>query len=231
MTRTTPALAFLIAAALACAGEQRASADKDTLSDSAWALADESNGCRYLDRRWRCGVDSTKHVRVEMKFDTTDTTGSNPLIALEIFPLTPAIVRHTLPVGETMGAVSGSEMSMADLDGDGFGDLLLQLPYGHPNNTVQIIWRYQSAAKRFVFDSALSNETNVTADEKGCVRTSGYLGMSHQTDSRYCLEAGRWIQVARHVQRQDESTDTFMEYFYERRGDSLVLVKQHPMEP
>ena len=55
--------------------------------------------------------------------------------------------------------------------------------------------------------------------------------MSHQTDSRYCLRGGQWIEVARHDQRNDDATGVFSEFFYERRGDSLVLVKKHPMGP
>ena len=227
--------AFTVMACVGSRGDADSArrADSMAAADSAFfADNDSRERCEFTaPHRWQCRVSPAIRVDVTMQLDTTDTTGSNPLQSLEIRPVRGDVGRHSLAVGETMGTLDGSEITMSDLDGDELGDLLLQLPYGHPNNTVQVIWRYQPAAKRFVIDSVLSGESNVTSDEKGCVRTSGYLGMSHQTDNRLCLKGQDWIEVARHDQIVDEKTSVFMEYFYERRGDSLVLVKKQPLEP
>lgn len=227
------ALCCLFSALSACDGKAAAERDSVAAADSAYFADNNSRErCEFTQPHdWQCRVNPAIRVGVRMRLDTTDTSGANPLKTLEIRPIRGDVAQHSLDVSDNMGEIDGSEVTMMDLDGDGFGDMMLELPWGHPNNTVRIIWLYQPATKRFVIDSTLTNEANVTPDDKGCVRTSGYLGMSHQTDNRLCLQGGNWIEVSRHDQIVDEKTNVFMEYFYERRGDSLVLVKKQPLEP
>ena len=140
-------VSVLGAAVMACAGERADRvADSLRVADSV-AAAENGPDCQYLVREWNCNAGAGNRITVVMRLDTADTTGSNPLRTLEVRPIRGNVISHSLDVGgETMGSISGNEITMHDLDGDGFGDLLLQFPYGHPNNTVQAIWRYQPAA-------------------------------------------------------------------------------------
>ena len=228
------AVAFL---ALACGPghDSPRAGETDTLLMSDYdASALEAEGCAFADETrgpaWRCRIAPRSVVRVTPLFGAPDSTMQRALDALVVTWEGRALHARvdTLPFGDFMGRLEPGDVSVADLDGDGWADLRLRHHYGIAANEGHYVWRWMPAARRFAWDALLSEETNVGNDGPGCVSTFGSIGHGgqDQVESRYCLTSGQWVEVARREQRWDDDRGGAFERFYELRGDSLVLVRE-----
>jgi hypothetical protein len=235
-----PAAFAILAFALACSG---ASADRGTdtagvadidLGPDGNGQSTEREGCVVADSTggytWRCRVGRHLVARVAPSFLPRDSSGSRVLQSLLVRyegALAPART-DSLAMGEVMGELQPWDVSTADLDGDGWADLRLRHHYGIAANEGHYVWRWMPATRRFIEDSLLTEETNVQPDGTGCVRTFASIGHGgmDQVESRYCLERGGWIEVARREQQWSDSLEGAWETFLERRGDSLIVVRE-----
>ena len=204
----------------------------ETAQDTIGELADASEACPFEAGAWHCHSGRGVAVRVVAVYDNADTTGYPHVRTLELYPESDRTTRQSLAIEEGwVGRLEPYDVSAADLDGDGYGELRLRHQYGIAANEGHYVWRYEPAARRFAYDSLLSEETNVSPDSTGCVHTFGSVGHAgaDQIETRYCLAGGRWVAVWRREQEYDDDTQALTESIYERRGDSLVLVRSGPM--
>ena len=181
---------------------------------------------------WRCRIARHLVARVVPRYTAPDSTGRRTLASLVVRyegALAPTRA-DTLPFpdAEFMTEVEAYDVSTADLDGDGWADLRLRHHYGIAANEGHYVWRFRPATRAFAWDALLSGETNVSNDGTGCVQTFGSIGHGgqDQVENRYCLERDEWVEVARREQRWVDSLGTAIETFLERRGDSLVVVRE-----
>jgi hypothetical protein len=115
-----------------------------------------------------------------------------------------------------------------DFDGDGYRDLALMSFWGATGNRGYDIYRYDSTASRFVYDSVLSVEGNPEPEPgRRCVRSHSVGGMAGgiRREATLCRLRDRWVTTR--VERQDwnDSLGAFLRVVRQRRGDSLALVR------
>jgi hypothetical protein len=195
----------------------------------------DDEACRHAGGEWHCRIAPGEWRRIVAVYDSADSDGDRYARGLEIYPESGSVGRQSFEAGvNAPGELGPLEVTVRDLDGDGFRDLRLRSQIGIPANEGHTIWRFRPATRQFVLDSLLSGETNVAADGVGCVRTFasyGHGGLSH-SESRYCLvgrDGGRWVEVRRREQHYDDRSETVSESIWERRGDALVLVREGPV--
>ena len=212
-------IALLLAAA-GCArgGDQPAS---DTLAAQP-AEAGEDGSCSYADSTWTCPLGRGVALRAVARYDSAQSTIL--LRNIETAPASGAIQRQVLTIEDPMGPLEPHDVTVVDMDGDGYGDLRVARQFGHPNNSGNYTWRYDPARRGLVYDSLLSTETNVSPDSTGCVSTQGWLGGNDTVESRYCLQKGEWVEVW--LKRiMTDTNGVQLEREYRLQGDSLRLVR------
>jgi len=240
----TLALVVLAALTLAC-GPGGDSPAVDTAGVSDIELGADENGqpmdtqgCMIADSAggytWRCRVGRHLVARVTPSYAAPDSNGSRALQWLVVRYEGALAPRRTdsLEFGEYMNRLEPYDVSTADLDGDGWADLRLRHHYGIAANEGHYVWRWQPSGKRFAWDGLLSEETNVSPDSTGCVQTFGSIGHGgqDQIETHYCLTNDEWVEVARREQQWSDSLGGAWETYYERRGDSLVVVREGPAQ-
>lgn len=136
---------------------------------------------------------------------------------------------QVLDLGKPDGPVPDGEphLEALDLDADGWRDLRL-LAWAGAANVGYHTWLYDPARRRFARSEELSALTSPEPiPGRPCVRTNdrgGHAGMIY-TSSEHCREGGRWVEVRREAQ-DDLADGVYLKTTYERRGDSLVVVRR-----
>jgi hypothetical protein len=209
-----------IAAAIVACGRDRPGTSDSVVS----RLAADSAGdqpCVFDGdkRRWTCGVSPGRVIRAEVIPDTAPNTYRELRIETVAGQGNPLVIRAP----DFSGSLTGEEVTTADIDGDGIRELVIAREYGHPNNTGAEFYFWQPETRSFVRDSLISDETNVTPDSTGCVRTQGYLGRGDYEEKRFCRRGREWVLVWKHEQIED-STGVPREREYRLRNGRLVVV-------
>ena len=201
-------------------------------------------GCVPLEGTGR-QVDSaalTENVRAGRTYDCVLRAGSSPLrVTLVADSAANTISRielrrrsesspfQTLTEAQVEPPYRGADFfSARDLDGDTYLDLLLLSEWGVTGNNFYHVWRWNSAAERFAFDSTLSAIASPTpVAGRPCVTTrsnGGRAGMIY-TAATLCLERRKWVRVARDDQEWDERARAYVRTVREQRGDSLAVTR------
>jgi hypothetical protein len=125
----------------------------------------------------------------------------------------------------------GAEVFRAvDFDNDDRLDLALLDFWGATGNTQWSVWRQDTATRRFVHDSALSeliSPVPVAIGGRVCVAShanGGAAGMIYDS-VLVCLDGSRWVDSVVASERPGASENVFILTVRERRGDSLVVVR------
>lgn len=111
-----------------------------------------------------------------------------------------------------------------DLDADGWRDLLVGKFWGATGNRGYDVWRFDPAARRFVFDSQLSKMWDLApVPGRPCVTTHFHTSMLDDQSGVHCLHAGKWLLDSAESNTWQRRTHTVLHEIYVRRGDSLVI--------
>ena len=172
---------------------------------------------------WTCSIGSGAAVSVIAHIDP-DTSEFITLRSMRV--VGQAFAGQTLEVGHgIIGFGVLGDLHTIDFDGDGFRDLQLDVEQGRGANLLSYIWRYDPESKRLVFERTLDGFMNVWPTRKGCIRTGGVTAYNKSEDAEFCRVNGTWTEMSRRENQIDERTGVAVKRRYERRGDTLVLVK------